>query len=204
MDLLADLEFRGQLYQQTDAEGLRQHLATPRKVYAGFDPTKDSLTIGNLVQILLLRRFQAAGHTPVVVMGGGTGMIGDPSGKEAERQIQTPEQLPRTSPASASLRALAEFQRPQRGDLGEQRRLARQAGLIEALRDIGKHFSVNMMIQKDSVRERLHNRDQGISYTEFSYMLLQRTIFRTCCSITASPFRRQAPTNGATSWPAWT
>ncbi len=90
MDLLADLEFRGQLYQQTDAAGLREHLAVPRKVYAGFDPTKDSLTIGNLVQILLLRRFQAAGHTPVVVMGGGTGMIGDPSGKEAERQILTP------------------------------------------------------------------------------------------------------------------
>ena len=73
MDLLADLEFRGQLYQQTDAEGLCKHLASPRKVYCGFDPTKESLTIGNLVQILLLRRFQQAGHTPVVVMGGGTG-----------------------------------------------------------------------------------------------------------------------------------
>ena len=93
MDLLADLEFRGQLYQQTDAAGLKQHLEAPRKVYAGFDPTKDSLTIGNLVQILLLKRFQAAGHTPVVVMGGGTGMIGDPSGKEAERQIMTPERV---------------------------------------------------------------------------------------------------------------
>src|SRR5688572_14989536 len=93
MDLLADLEFRGQLYQQTDAEGLRQHLAAPRKVYAGFDPTKDSLGVGNLVQVCLLRRFQQAGHTPVVVMGGGTGMIGDPSGKEAERQIMTAAQV---------------------------------------------------------------------------------------------------------------
>jgi tyrosyl-tRNA synthetase len=174
MDLLADLEFRGQLYQQTDAQGLRQHLASPRKVYAGFDPTKDSLTIGNLVQILLLRRLQAAGHTPIVVMGGGTGMIGDPSGKEAERQILTPEQVAaNVAGQRVSFERLLSFSGPNAAQLVNNADWLGKLGFIEALRDIGKHFSVNMMIQKDSVRERLQNRDQGISYTEFSYMLLQ-------------------------------
>jgi tyrosyl-tRNA synthetase len=174
MDLLADLEFRGQLYQQTDAEGLRQHLASPRKIYCGFDPTKDSLTIGNLVQILLLRRFQAAGHTPVVVMGGGTGMIGDPSGKEAERQILTAEQVAsNVAGQRVCFERLLDFTGPNAAQIVNNADWLGKLGFIEALRDIGKHFSVNMMIQKDSVRERLHNRDQGISYTEFSYMLLQ-------------------------------
>jgi tyrosyl-tRNA synthetase len=174
MDLLADLEFRGQLYQQTDAEGLKQHLGSPRKVYAGFDPTKASLTIGNLVQILLLRRFQAAGHTPVVVMGGGTGMIGDPSGKEAERQILTPEKVAlNVAGQRVVYERLLSFTGPNAAKLVNNADWLGKLGFIEALRDIGKHFSVNMMIQKESVRERLHNRDQGISYTEFSYMLLQ-------------------------------
>ena len=174
MDLLADLEFRGQLYQQTDAEGLKKHLATPRKVYAGFDPTRDSLTIGNLVQILLLRRFQAAGHTPVVVVGGGTGMIGDPSGKEAERQILTAEQVAHNVAGQrVSYERLLNFSGPNAAQIVNNADWLGKLGFIEALRDIGKHFSVNMMIQKESVRERLHNRDQGISYTEFSYMLLQ-------------------------------
>jgi tyrosyl-tRNA synthetase len=174
MDLLADLEFRGQLHQQTDAAGLREHLTAPRRVYAGFDPTKDSLTIGNLVQILLLRRFQQAGHTPVVVTGGGTGMIGDPSGKEAERQILTPEQVARNVAGQRVIfERLLNFEGPNAAQLLNNADWLGKLGFIEALRDIGKHFSVNMMIQKDSVRERLHNRDQGISYTEFSYMLLQ-------------------------------
>jgi tyrosyl-tRNA synthetase len=174
MDLLADLEFRGQLYQQTDAEGLKQHLAVPRKVYAGFDPTKDSLTIGNLVQIVLLRRFQQAGHTPFVLMGGGTGMIGDPSGKEAERQFLTPEQVAlNVAGQRKSFERLLDFSGSNAAQLVNNLDWLGKLGFIEALRDIGKHFSINMMIQKDSVRERLHNRDQGISYTEFSYMLLQ-------------------------------
>lgn len=174
MDLLADLEFRGQLYQQTNAEGLRQHLTASRKVYCGFDPTRDSLTIGNLVPLLLLRRFQQAGHTPVVVMGGGTGRIGDPSGKEAERQIQTPEQVDQNVAGQRRIyERLLSFEGPNAAILVDNYEWLGKLGFIEALRDIGKHFSVNMMIQKDSVRERLTNRDQGISYTEFSYMLLQ-------------------------------
>ncbi|HYJ07630.1 MAG TPA: tyrosine--tRNA ligase [Polyangiaceae bacterium] len=174
MDLLTDLAFRGQLYQQTDAEGLKRHLAEPRKVYAGFDPTKDSLGVGNLVQILLLRRFQQAGHTPVVVMGGGTGMIGDPSGKEAERTIMSPEQVAHNVAGQRKIyERLLRFDGPNAAVLVNNADWLTKLGFIEALRDIGKHFSVNMMIQKDSVRERLNNRDQGISYTEFSYMLLQ-------------------------------
>ncbi len=174
MDLLADLEFRGQLYQATDLNGLREHLKTPRKVYCGFDPTKDSLTIGNLVQILLLRRFQQAGHTPIVVVGGGTGMIGDPSGKEAERQILTPEQVQKNVDGQrVCFERLLSFSGPNAAQIINNADWLTKIGFIEALRDIGKHFSINMMIQKDSVRERLNNRDQGISYTEFSYMLLQ-------------------------------
>jgi tyrosyl-tRNA synthetase len=174
MDVLTDLKFRGQLYQQTDAEGLRQHLAAPRKVYAGFDPTKDSLGVGNLVQICLLRRFQQAGHTPVVVMGGGTGMIGDPSGKETERQIMTAEQVALNVVGQRKIyERLLSFEGANAAILVNNADWLSKLGFIEALRDIGKHFSVNMMIQKDSVRERLTNRDQGISYTEFSYMLLQ-------------------------------
>ncbi len=174
MDLLADLEFRGQLHQQTDAEGLRRHLSEPRRVYCGFDPTRDSLTIGNLVAILLLRRFQQAGHIPFVVMGGGTGMIGDPSGKEAERQIQTPEQVAQNVAGQrVCFERLLDFSGPNAAQIVNNGDWLGKLGFIEALRDIGKHFSVNMMIQRDSVRERLQNRDQGISYTEFSYMLLQ-------------------------------
>src|SRR4051812_10476211 len=93
MMLLEDLAARGLIHQETNAEGLRAHLATPRSVYCGFDPTKDSLTIGNLVPLLLLRRFQDAGHRPVVIVGGGTGMIGDPSGKDAERGMLSLEQI---------------------------------------------------------------------------------------------------------------
>jgi tyrosyl-tRNA synthetase len=174
MDVLEDLSWRGLLYQTTDAEGLRQHLTSPRSVYCGFDPTRDSLGIGNLVPMLVLRRFQLAGHRPVVVMGGGTGMIGDPSGKEAERPIQTREQV------DANVRGQMRcFERVLDFSGENAARIVNNADWLEklsyigALRDIGKHFSVNMMIQKDSVRERLENREQGISYTEFSYMLLQ-------------------------------
>jgi len=178
LSYIDELKWRGLFHQATSEEGLRAHLAAPaerpRRAYVGFDPTADSLTIGNLIPMMMLIHFQRAGHSPVVVMGGGTGLIGDPSGKSAERQLNTEDLV----------RANVEAQRP----IFE--RLWSGAGLeppvivnnldwlgkltfLEALRDIGKHFSVNMMIQKDSVRERLHSRDQGISYTEFSYMILQ-------------------------------
>lgn len=177
IDLLNELEWRGLLKDCTDKDGLRKHLAdpdsAPRKIYAGFDPTADSLTIGNLVPIMLLAHVKRAGHTPIVVMGGGTGLIGDPSGKSAERQLNTPE----------TINTFIDGQRPiysaVLGEEGKDFLLKNNydwlSGIsyIEALRDIGKHFSVNMMMQKESVKERLTNREQGISYTEFSYMILQ-------------------------------
>lgn len=178
LSFIDELKWRGLFHQATNEEALRAHLADPanhpRRAYVGFDPTADSLTIGNLVPMMMLLHFQRCGHRPVVVMGGGTGLIGDPSGKSAERQLNSEERV----------RANVEAQRPifERlwGGAGlEMPRILNNLDwlgrltYLEALRDIGKHFSVNMMIQKDSVRERLHSRDQGISYTEFSYMILQ-------------------------------
>jgi tyrosyl-tRNA synthetase len=175
MDLLEDLKWRGLSYQCTNPEELAKHLATgSRQVYGGFDPTADSLTIGNLVPLLLLRRFQLAGHRPVALVGGGTGMIGDPSGKEAERQLMTPETIERHITGQRRIyERVLDFSGNNAARLVNNGDWLGKLGFLEALRDIGKHFSINMMIQKDSVRERLENREQGISYTEFSYMLLQ-------------------------------
>ena len=174
MDLLEDLAFRGLIHQQTNPEGLRAHLSSQRAVYCGFDPTRDSLTIGNLVPILLLRRFQQAGHRPVVILGGGTGMIGDPSGKDAERQLLSPEQIAKNIAGQrVTFERLLDFTGPNAAVLLDNADWLKSVGYLEMLRDVGKYFSINMMIQKDSVKDRLQNREQGISYTEFSYMLLQ-------------------------------
>jgi tyrosyl-tRNA synthetase len=174
-DFLAELRWRGLLHQCTDEEGLAKHLETPgRRAYVGFDPTADSLTIGNLVPIMLLRHFQRAGHTPVVLMGGGTGLIGDPSGKSAERTLQTREQVEANVNAQRVIfEGLLDFDGPTGATIVNNADWLLGLGYIEMLRDIGKYFSVNMMMQKDSVRERLTSREQGISYTEFSYMILQ-------------------------------
>ncbi|MEM1331130.1 MAG: tyrosine--tRNA ligase [Planctomycetota bacterium] len=175
MDFLDELLWRGLLKDCTDEQRLRDHLASgARRAYCGFDPTADSLTIGNLVPIMLLVHFARAGHEPVVVMGGGTGLIGDPSGKSAERQLMTGETVQQNVDAQRPI-----FERVFAG-AGQPAPMIRnnldwlgKVSYLEALRDIGKHFSVNMMIQKDSVKARLTERDQGISYTEFSYMILQ-------------------------------
>ncbi len=174
MELLDDLAFRGLIHQQTNPDGLRAHLTTSRAVYCGFDPTKDSLTIGNLVPLLLLRRFQQAGHRPVVIAGGGTGMIGDPSGKDAERQLLSLEQIEANVAGQRVIyERLLDFDGPNAAVILNNADWLKSLGYLEVLRDVGKYFSINMMIQKDSVRDRLQNREQGISYTEFSYMLLQ-------------------------------
>lgn len=176
--LLDDLKYRGQFHQvtsDTDGDGLRRHLESgSRVVYAGFDPTRDSLTVGNLMQIILLQRFQRAGHRPVVVMGGGTGMIGDPSGKETERPVLSKEQIAfNVDRQRAIMESLLDFEGPQGALLLDNASWLSPISYLDMLRDVGKHFSVNMMIQKDSVRERLNSREQGISYTEFSYLLVQ-------------------------------
>jgi tyrosyl-tRNA synthetase len=181
---LDEIRWRGLLHQATDEAGLRDWLKDPsqsrRRGYVGFDPTADSLTIGNLVPIMLMRHFQRAGHQPVVVMGGGTGLIGDPSGKSAERTLMTREQVEANVQGQRRIfERLLELAPAGREGASSGAIMTNnldwlgKLGFLEVLRDIGKHFSVNMMIQKESVRERLHNRDQGISYTEFSYMILQ-------------------------------
>lgn len=176
--LLDDLKYRAQFHQATsDAEGvgLARHLESgSRIVYAGFDPTRDSLTVGNLMQIILLQRFQRAGHRPVVVMGGGTGMIGDPSGKESERPVLSKEQIAfNVSRQRTIMESLLDFKGERPAVLLDNASWLGPVSYLDMLRDVGKHFSVNMMIQKDSVRERLNSREQGISYTEFSYLILQ-------------------------------
>ncbi len=171
---LADLSARGLLHQTTDLTALSAHLASPRSVYCGFDPTRDSLTIGNFVSILMLRRFQLAGHKPVVLMGGGTGLVGDPSGKDAERQLLSVEQIEANVAGQRPIfESVLDFSGPVAARVVNNADWLRPIGYLEMLRDTGKYFSVNMMIQKDSVKKRLEEREQGISYTEFSYMILQ-------------------------------
>jgi tyrosyl-tRNA synthetase len=179
MHVLDDLEPRGLVHQTTDAAALREHLSAPRAVYAGFDPTAPSLTIGNLVPLLMLVRFQRAGHRPIALVGGGTGLIGDPSGKSAERLMRTAEEVQANVDGQrAIIERMLDFSGPHGALVVNNADWLGKVGFLEMLRDVGKHFSVNMMIQKDSVRERLTAREQGISYTEFSYMLLQAYDFR--------------------------
>lgn len=176
-NFIDEMRWRGQVHQITHPAELDAHLSSGvRTAYAGFDPTADSLTIGNLVTIMALARFQRAGHKPIAVMGGGTGLIGDPSGKSAERQLNTRETVAANVASIEKIfdRLLDFSGKPEtRAEMVNNIDWLDKISYLDALRDIGKHFSVNMMIQKDSVRERLQKRDQGISYTEFSYMILQ-------------------------------
>ncbi|MBX3352355.1 MAG: tyrosine--tRNA ligase [Phycisphaeraceae bacterium] len=170
-DLLSELRWRGLLHQATDENALKEHFATGgRKVYAGFDPTADSLTIGNLVPITVLRHVQRHGHTPIVLMGGATGRIGDPSGKSAERTLMTDAQV------DANIASQREIFTRILGDtvtIVNNLDWWKDKSFLWVLREVGKHFSVNVMMQKDSVKSRLESREQGISFTEFSYQILQ-------------------------------
>jgi tyrosyl-tRNA synthetase len=174
---LDELKWRGLLHQTTAGDELIKHLVQPGRVaYCGFDPTSDSLTIGNFIQIKLLMHWQQCGHKPIVVVGGGTGLIGDPSGKDAERQLLTREKVQANVDGQRRIyEKLLDFDKrnPNAAVIVDNADWLTKLGFIEALRDVGKHFSVNTMIQKESVKERLHHREQGISYTEFSYMILQ-------------------------------
>ncbi len=175
-DVIAELRWRGQIHQTTDDEHLPAWLGEkPRTVYAGFDPTADSLHVGHLMALMILRRFQKAGHRPIVVVGGATGMIGDPSGKSEERNLLSVEQLRANVDAIApQLRRFLDFDTTTNpAVLVNNYDWMGKFGYLEFLRDIGKHFPVNVMLAKDSVRARLERTDSGLSYTEFSYMLLQ-------------------------------
>ncbi len=163
-DLLAELEWRGLKYQHT--AGLAEQLAAGRvSAYCGFDPTADSLHVGSLVQLMGLVHLERAGHRPVVLVGGGTGLIGDPSGKANERQLADLATI-----ESNAQRIAEQVRRFVRFDLVNNAEWLTSLNLVGFLRDIGKHFTVNYMLQKDSVNARM---EAGISFTEFSYMLLQ-------------------------------
>jgi len=169
--LSEDLRFRGLVHQVTD-EHLWERLDGDRlTLYIGFDPSFSSLHVGSLLQLTLLRRFQLAGHRPIALAGGGTGMIGDPGGKSEERQLLSRDVL--AANVEAIRAQLARFVDLDDGLLLDNGAWLSQLTLIEFLRDVGKHFTVNQMMAKESVRARLERPDQGISYTEFSYMLLQ-------------------------------
>lgn len=173
--LLDELTERGLVAQNSDPAALADHLATPRTVYCGFDPTAGSLHIGHLVPLLMLRRFQLAGHTPVALVGGATGLIGDPSFKATERSLNSADTVQGwIASLSAQIRALLSaddgLSAPQLVNNGDW---MGQMSALDFLRDIGKHFSVNAMLARESVRQRLARPDQGISFTEFSYALLQ-------------------------------
>lgn len=173
-DILDELAWRGLIAQSTDPDGLRDALARPPiSVYCGFDPTASSLHVGHLVPLLILRRFQLAGHRPIALAGGATGMIGDPSGRSSERVLQTLDVIAENVRAiSAQLSRFLEFDDgPAGAVLANNLDWLAPMSAIDYLRDLGKHFPVNTMLGKDSVRSRLES--GGLSYTEFSYMLLQ-------------------------------
>lgn len=175
VDLLADLDARGLVHDSTDRALLAQRLsAGPLSVYCGFDPTADSLHIGSLVPILALRRFQLAGHRPIALGGGATGMIGDPSGKSAERNLLDAAALETNLVGiSSQLERFLDFNPgPAQAIIVDNNSWIGEMRLVEFLRDIGKLATVNQMVAKESVRSRMEGTD-GISYTEFSYMLLQ-------------------------------
>lgn len=174
-DLLTDLRKRELIAQMTSGDELVAHLHEPRTVYCGFDPTADSLHIGSLVPLLALRRFQLAGHKPLVLVGGATGLIGDPSHKAEERQLNTAEVV-----AQWVTRLQDQVSRFVDFDIGGNSAVVvnnldwmGQISTLDFLRDVGKHFSVNAMVHKESVRQRIDREGAGISFTEFSYLLLQ-------------------------------
>lgn len=177
--LLDELTRRGLVAQNSDPVALASHLATPRTVYCGFDPTAGSLHIGHLVPLLMLRRFQLAGHTPVALVGGATGLIGDPSFKAIERNLNSAETVQGwVASLSAQIKALLPTSEGLAAPLlVNNADWMGQMSALDFLRDIGKHFSVNAMLARESVRQRLARPDQGISFTEFSYALLQSQDF---------------------------
>src|SRR5690625_5149750 len=173
MDILQDLENRGLIQQTTDFEGLEQHLANNQvTLYCGFDPTADSLHIGHLLPITMLKRFQQAGHRPIALIGGGTGMIGDPSGRTSERTLNEENVVHGFAESIRNqLAGILNFEAKENAAVARNNHdWLSKLTIIDFLRDAGKHFTVNYMLAKDSVASRI---EHGISYTEFSYMLLQ-------------------------------
>jgi tyrosyl-tRNA synthetase len=174
-DIYSELSWRGLIHQATDPQAMPGWLASGgRTLYAGFDPTADSLHIGHLMALMTLRRFQTQGHRPIALVGGATGMIGDPSGKSEERNLLSREALEaNVAGMERQMRSILDFEGKSGARLVNNYEWMRGFSYLDFLRDIGKNFPVNVMLSKDSVRRRLEQTDSGLSYTEFSYMLLQ-------------------------------
>ncbi len=183
MNILEELEWRGLLADCTDRTELARKVADPVVLYCGFDPTAESLHVGSMVPLLTLRRFQLCGHHPIALAGGATGSIGDPSGKTQERQLLTKDAIARNiAGVKRQLQMLLDFQsKTNPARLLDNASWTENVSFLDFLRDIGKHFSVNQMVAKESVRARMEDREVGISYTEFSYMLLQAFDFYVQC-----------------------
>ncbi|MCQ6278388.1 tyrosine--tRNA ligase [Bacillus sp. EB600] len=176
MELLKDLEWRGIIYQQTDEEGIKEVLIQEKiSLYCGVDPTADSMHIGHLLPFLTLRRFQTHGHRPIVLVGGATGLIGDPSGKSEERNLQTLETVQHNvSCIQKQLEKIFHFDGDNGAILVNNYDWAGSMDIVTFLRDIGKHIGVNYMLAKDTIANRL---ETGISFTEFTYTILQAMDF---------------------------
>lgn len=176
MDLLQDLQWRGIVYQQTDEEGIKEALDKEKiSLYCGVDPTADSMHIGHLLPFLTLRRFQQAGHRPIVLVGGATGLIGDPSGKSEERKLQTLEQVQlNVQGIKGQLNRLFNFEGENGAVMVNNYDWAGSMDIVTFLRDFGKHVGVNYMLAKDTISSRL---ETGISFTEFTYTILQAMDF---------------------------
>ncbi|WP_291329628.1 tyrosine--tRNA ligase [Desulfovibrio sp. UCD-KL4C] len=175
MNIYDELKWRGLVHQVSDEDKVREYLSTPgRTMYCGFDPTADSLHIGNLVPLLCLVRMKRAGHNPLFVLGGATGRVGDPSGKDKEREFLSYEKIESQSEnIKSQIGAFCERNSGAKADVVNNYDWTKNVSFLEMLRDIGKHFTVNWMLAKESVKGRFGREDVGISYTEFSYMLLQ-------------------------------
>jgi len=173
--LLSDLQARGLVAQMTNDNELCEHLLEPRVLYCGFDPTADSLHIGSLVPLLMLKRFQMAGHTPIALVGGATGLIGDPSFKAQERKLNTSDVVAQwVGRLKTQVSSFISFDSTENAaQVVNNLDWTQGLSVLDYLRDIGKYFSINSMIQKESVKQRLDREGAGISFTEFSYMTLQ-------------------------------
>jgi tyrosyl-tRNA synthetase len=176
MNLLEDLQWRGIIYQQTDEEGIKETLEKEKiSLYCGVDPTADSMHIGHLLPYLTLRRFQQNGHRPIVLVGGATGMIGDPSGKSEERKLQTTETIQHNAQCiQKQLSKIFEFEGDHGAIMVNNYDWAGSMDIVTFLRDYGKHVGVNYMLAKDTIANRL---ETGISFTEFTYTILQAMDF---------------------------
>lgn len=174
-NIIEDLNYRGLIEQYSNEENVAKILSKPTVIYCGFDPSASSMHVGNYVMISLLMRFQRAGHKIIAVVGGGTGMIGDPSGKSKERNLQTPETLAaNTAAIKAQLERFLDLSDPNKGEIVNNYDWLGKMNVLDFLRDYGKYFPINYMLSKEIVASRL---EAGISFTEFTYQILQSVDF---------------------------